>query len=519
MEEVPHLEQVAAHGGLSFASDAKLERFEFSVPDPIVEHLEKTSRVEGVDVPCILLSAFASVLHRYSGGLLDDWIRADAPQTLGDLAGHLSNDPSYRFDGEYFSKLFCVHDFPRDLGTPTIPECKILFVCDPWELESPQANVEGQIAPCSPSREARDATHDFSLRLFAQRKSESALQVKGSLVYRTQWWRHDRIERFVGHFLTLLSQATKDPDTILAKLPILTTREQRQLLVEFNDTACEYPREWCVHELFEQQVESTPDAVALVFEDQQLSYSELNARSNRLARYLRKQGVGEETPVGLCLDRSLDLVVSILGILKAGGTYVPLDADYPVKRLENMLELAELKHLVTQSQLHAKLPCTKRLDICIDQDAHEIACEDSSNLNLAYNPNRLAYIIFTSGSTGQPKGVMIEHRSLVNLLADMASRLNFSPGDSLLSVSTPCFDISLLEILLPLAAAGLVEVASRDAFSDVRVLINRLETKRFTWLFSTPSRLDLLLHGGWQGDPALNVLTGGEQLSQSLSVQ
>nr|MCE2753625.1 amino acid adenylation domain-containing protein [Pirellula sp.] len=519
LEPLAHSGQDGAFGDLAFSSDPTRDRFEFSVPYWIVEQLEKTSRLDGLDVSSVLLSAFAWVLHRYTGGLLDDWIRADAPQKFGDLARHFSNDPSFSFNGEYFSTQFSVHDFPSDFGASTIPECRISFVYDPWGTQAPQANAQGQNASWEHSREAHDATPDFSLRLFAERKSESTPQVKGSLVYRTQWWRHDRIERFVGHFQKLLSQATTDPDIVLAKLPILTMREQRQLLVEFNDTACEYPRELCVHELFEQQVERTPDAVALVFEDQQLSYNELNARANRLARYLRKHGVGEETPVGLCLERSLDLVVSILGILKAGGTYVPLDADYPVKRLENMLELAEVKHLVTQSQLDAKLPSTKRLDICIDRDANEIASEDSSNLDLAYNSNRLAYIIFTSGSTGQPKGVMIEHRSLVNLLADMASRLNFTQGDSLLSVSTPCFDISLLEILLPLAAAGLVEVASRDAFSDVRVLINRLESKRFTWLFSTPSRLDLLLHGGWQGDPALNVLTGGEQLSQSLSVQ
>jgi hypothetical protein len=120
-EEVPHPEQVGAHGDLSFASDATLDQFAFSVPDPIVEHLEKTSRVEGVDVPCMLLSAFVSVLHRYTGGLLDEWIRADTPQTFGDLARHFSNDPSYGSDGECFSKQFCVRDFPRDIGTPTIP--------------------------------------------------------------------------------------------------------------------------------------------------------------------------------------------------------------------------------------------------------------------------------------------------------------------------------------------------------------------------------------------------------------
>ncbi len=508
--------QDGAPSGLAFASDATLDRIEFSVPGPIVEQLEKTSRVEGVDASCMLLSAFALVLHRYTGGVLDEWIRADAPQTFGELARHLSSDPSCCSGGEFFSKLFCVSDFPRDMGTPTIPQCRMLFACDAWELESLRTIADGQTAPCSPSRESNDATHDFSLRLFVESKSDSAPQVKGSLIYRTQWWRRDRVERFVGHFLTLLSQATTDPDTVLAKLPILTTREQHQLLVEFNDTACEYPRELCVHELFEQQAERSPDAVVLVFEDQQLSYSELNARSNRLAHYLRKHGVGDQTPVGLCLERSLDLVVSILGILKAGGTYVPLDADYPVKRLESMLDLAQVEHLVTQSQLHAKLPSSKRQDIWVDRDEDEIASEDSSNLGLAYNSNRLAYIIFTSGSTGQPKGVMIEHRSLRNLLDDMRTQLRLSGGEHFICATNPTFDASVWELLTPLVSGCKLEVLSQATISDPVRLTNRLEKQNATHFQTTPSRWKILVQSGWQGASNLTALSGGESLSFQL---
>jgi non-ribosomal peptide synthetase component F len=148
--------------------------------------------------------------------------------------------------------------------------------------------------------------------------------------------------------------------------PILSEAERQRLLVEFNDTSRDYPRDARVHELFEQQVERTPDAVALVFEDQQLSYRELNERSNRLARYLQARGVTTQTPVGLCVERSLDLVVSILGIFKAGGTYVPLDAEYPARRLEYMLGFSGAKYLVTDSDLLAQVPATDRIDICID---------------------------------------------------------------------------------------------------------------------------------------------------------
>ena len=198
--------------------------------------------------------------------------------------------------------------------------------------------------------------------------------------------------------------------------PILSAAERQRLLVEFNDTSRDYPRGACVHELFEQQVERTPEAVALVFEDQQLTYRELNERSNRLARYLQARGVTTQTPVGLCVERSLDLVVSILGIFKAGGYYVPLDAEYPTQRLGNMLEVAKIEYLVTHSGLIGKLPRSPRLDICLDTEGDAIAKEASENLEIGQRSDQLAYVMFTSGSTGEPKGVMIEHRSIARLV-------------------------------------------------------------------------------------------------------
>jgi amino acid adenylation domain-containing protein len=353
----------------------------------------------------------------------------------------------------------------------------------------------------------------FDLEMYLRRDQGD---ISGTLNFSTDLFDLQSIERMAAQYVRLLESIVAQPNQKIGQFSILTDQERDRLLIEFNDTACEYPRELCVHELFEQQVERTPDAVALVFEDQQLSYSELNARANRLARYLRKHGVGEETPVGLCIERSLDLVVSILGILKAGGTYVPLDADYPVKRLENMLELAEVKHLVTQSQLDAKLPSTKRLDICIDRDANEIASEDSSNLDLAYNSNRLAYIIFTSGSTGQPKGVMIEHRSLSNLLYEMRKQLRLSGCEHFICATNPTFDASVWELLTPLVSGCKLEVLSQATISDPVRLAKRLETPNATHFQTTPSRWKMLVQSGWQGDSNLTALSGGESLSFQL---
>ncbi|MEI6527433.1 MAG: condensation domain-containing protein, partial [Planctomycetota bacterium] len=337
-------------------------------------------------------------------------------------------------------------------------------------------------------------------------------RIEGDLAYSTDLFDRQSIERMAAQYVRLLESIVAQPDQKIDRFSILTDQERERLLVEFNDTASEYPRELCVHELFEEQVERTPDAVALVFEEQQLTYSELNARSNRLARYLRKHGVGDQTPVGLCLERSLDLVVSILGILKAGGTYVPLDADYPVQRLENMLELAEVEHLVTQSQLHDRLPSTKRQDILVDRDADEIASEDSSNLDLAYKSNRLAYIMFTSGSTGEPKGVMIEHRSIVRLVCHV-QYARFGSDRVFVLLAPVSFDASTFELWGALLHGGRLVIPSQ-ALHDANLLRQLIVGNNVTTLWLTASLFNQIVDQDPQALLGLDeLLIGGEALS------
>jgi amino acid adenylation domain-containing protein len=208
-----------------------------------------------------------------------------------------------------------------------------------------------------------------------------------------------------------------------------------------------------------------------------------------------------------------------LGIFKAGGTYVPLDAEYPARRLEYMLGFSGAKYLVTHSDLLAQVPATDRIDICIDKECSLIDEQIASNLRRNSPSNSSAYVVFTSGTSGEPKGVLVGHRSLVNLLVDMVWRLGFHPGDALLSVTTPCFDISLLEFLLPLVAGGSIEIANRNTAADPWALKFHLQTNKFEWLFSTPSRLGLLLQEGWAGAEELTILTGGEQLADKLAFQ
>jgi len=319
-----------------------------------------------------------------------------------------------------------------------------------------------------------------------------------------------------------------------------TQQEYHHLLVDWNSTATEYPDSQCIHQLFEAQVKRTPDAVAVVFEEQQLTYAELNAKANQLAHYLQGLGVGPEVLVGLCIERSLDMVIAMLGILKAGGAYVPLDPAYPAERLFFMLEDAQLSIVVTQQSLGieqferrqkaegrgqkvliegaTEVIQPKNLTlVCLDRDWENIEQQDIVNPLSEFNPNNLAYIIYTSGSTGKPKGVQIAHRSVVNLLHAIATCPGLSRRDRMLAVTTICFDVSVPEIYGPLTVGGRVVIASREATKDPAQLIELLSLQSTTIMSATPATWRMLLEAGWEGSKELKIICTGESLSRELS--
>src|SRR5438874_1501398 len=226
----------------------------------------------------------------------------------------------------------------------------------------------------------------------------------------------ETIERLMGHFQNLLDGIVANPERNISELPLLSEAERRKLLVEWNDTRTDYPANKCIQELFEQQVERTPDAVALICDDRRLSYRELNSQANRLARYLRKHGVVADKRVAICMQRSPEMIVALLAILKAGGTYVPLDPEYPQARLEFMLEDARTSALVTERALLKDLPARALETICVDDLSAELACESADNPEIKTTADSLAYVIYTSGSTGKPKGVAVMHRNVVRLV-------------------------------------------------------------------------------------------------------
>ncbi len=327
------------------------------------------------------------------------------------------------------------------------------------------------------------------------------------------------ITRMLGHFQTLLEGMATNPKSLLKDLPLLTKGEEHQLLIEWNDTQAEYSHEKCIHQLFEEQVERTPDAVAVVFEDEQLTYRELNQRANQIAHYLRRLGVEPEVLVGICMERSPLMLVGLLGILKAGGAYVPLDPAYPGDRSCFMLEDAKVSVLLTESKLVTSLPEYPGKLICLDADWGEIVRENPCNPTNEATSENLAYAIYTSGSTGQPKGVEILHGALLNFLSAMRLNPGLCQTDILLSVTTLSFDIAALELYLPLIVGARLVLVSRDVAADGTQLLQRLIDSGATVMQATPATWRLLLAAGWQGCEHLKILCGGEALDAGLASQ
>jgi amino acid adenylation domain-containing protein len=357
-------------------------------------------------------------------------------------------------------------------------------------------------------------TSKFDLSLFV---TDSSDEIWLEAEYNTDLFDDDRIARMFGHYQRLLEAVAADPDHRLAELPLLMESERRQLS-EWNATGATYPSDMCIHQLFESQVERTPDAVAVVFGESKVTYRELNERSNQLAHHLRKLGVKADMPVGICAERSIEMIVGVLGILKAGGAYVPLDPGYPRERLAFMLRDSRVTLLVTQAKLRQSLPGDCHI-LCVDTDWPGIAEEESSDPDYDLSADNLAYVIYTSGSTGQPKGIEIANRSVVNLLCSMRKKPGLTVDDTLVALTTLSFDIAALELFLPLCVGAKLVIASREFASDGALLLKLLLDSGATVIQATPITFRLLIEAGWKGEPAMKVLCGGEALSRELADQ
>jgi surfactin family lipopeptide synthetase A len=511
--------------------------YSLNLPKALIEALKELGRHEGVTLFTVLVAAFQTLLYRYTGQ--DDLLigTVTAGRTRGEtealigffattvvLRTDLSGNPTFR---ELLKRVRQVilaarahQDLPfeyvvkelqpeRQLGQN--PLFQVMLALEPplpalpsgWTLTQTEMDVEL-------------GTSRFDLYLELDIGPEGLI---GRLEYSIDLFDRTTIARMVGHWQTLLEGSVADPTRHLSELPLLTEKEHHQFLVEWNATQAAYPRDKCIHQLFETQVERTPDAVAAVFGKEHLTYRELNSKANQLAHYLQKLGVGPEVLVGLCVERSLEMVVGLLGILKAGGAYVPLDPAFPSKRISFMLEDAQAPVLVTQQHLLSQLPAHGTKAVCLDADAAVLAQQGEDNPRSELTSDELAYVIYTSGSTGRPKGVQILHRAVVNFLLSMREQPGLTAEDSWLAITTLSFDIAALELFLPLLVGARLIVASRDTAADGAALAETLTRAGVTVMQATPITWRLLLAAGWQGNPDLKILCGGEALPQDLAQQ
>jgi amino acid adenylation domain-containing protein len=356
----------------------------------------------------------------------------------------------------------------------------------------------------------------FDLTLFLTDMGE---EIWAEMEYSTDLFDTASIKRMFGHYQTILEAVAADPDHRVSELPLLAEAERRQALVEWNNTKVDYPACASIHEPFEAWAARTPDRVAVVFERQAFSYGELNRRADQLAYHLRSLGAGPNVLVGLCVKRSLDMVVGLLGILKAGAAYVPMDPSYPKERLQYILEDSKASVVLTQESLVEGLPGFAGRVICLDKDWAKIAGESAGYLGGPVNPEDLAYVLFTSGSTGRPKGVEISHRAVINFLNSMREVPGISEQDTLLSVTTLSFDIFGLEIWLPLTSGAKVVIAPEELTRDGRALAALMRQSGATVVQATPSTWRLLSGSGWEGNPHLKIMCGGEAWPSELAEQ
>ncbi|MEG4417921.1 amino acid adenylation domain-containing protein [Microcoleus sp. LAD1_D5] len=444
--------------------------------------LKNLSQREDVTLFMTLLAAFKALLYRYTGRTdllvgspIANRNRAEIEGLIGVFVNTLvlrtdvSGDPTFRellqrlrevTLGAYahqdlpFEKL--VEELQPERSLSYNPVFQVMFQLRNNPM--PPLDLSGLTLSLL-EVETNTTQCDLSLDL-----EEVGERLQASVEYSTDLFDRATITRMLGHLQTLLEGIAANPEQRLWSLPLLTAAEKQQLL-QWNNTFAQYPQDKCIHQLFEEAVSLSPDAVAVVFEGEELSYRELNARANQLARHLRSLGVKPEVLVGICVDRSPLMVIALLGILKAGGAYVPLDPNYPKERLAFMLEDSSVQVLLAQEKLLEKLPPHSARVVCLDSGWEEIAFYSSENPRSGVKPENLAYVIYTSGSTGKPKGVLIEHRSLVNYTTAAIAEYGIEKRDRVLQFASISFDASAEEIY-PCLTSGATLVLRTDSMLD-----------------------------------------------------
>jgi amino acid adenylation domain-containing protein len=511
---------------------------ELTVDQPLVRRLRELARDQSVSLFMVLLAGFKTLLHRYTG--VEDLV-VGVPvsgrnhEEIASLLGFFSNTLALRSDlsgDPTFAELLS-----RVKATTLeaqvyqeLPFEKLVEVLNPQRAQSHsplfQVLLGFDVAPPEPPSLAGHVLSQlpvpgwewsrFDLSIVLREVPDGSL--RATVEYASDLFDAATIGRLVGQLRTLLAAAAADPHARLSELPILTQAERHQVLTEWNSTSRPYDGS-CLHELFSAQAARTPDAIAVTAGAARITYAELERQSNRLARELQRHGIGPRAPVGICVQRSIELVIALLGSLKSGAAYVPIEPSYPPQRQELMLADAGARVLITQDRFLGVIDPRGASVISIDGDEARIRAHSADRLQTESDPEQIAYVIYTSGSTGQPKGVEIRHRSVANLIAHMRERPGIGPQDVLANLTTPAFDLSVPDWYLPLTTGARIVIIPREATLDGVELADWLARTGATFVQATPTTWQLLVDAGWKGSPTLKIVCGGEALPRALADQ
>jgi amino acid adenylation domain-containing protein len=500
---------------------------EVEFPPELTDRLKALSAAQGVTLFMTLLAGFSAVLYRYTGqeDILVGGIASTRRQPgLERLIGCFINLVALRTrpaagvsfrdhlaqTRETVLNGFVAGDVPFDQVVRAVQPKREPSV---HPLVQAVLSLETSDAKIGEAWEATylDGSSGTSKFDIALSLHEHPDRIVGGLVYSTDLFDTATMQRLIGHWINLLEGAAADPDCPLGELPLLSADETRQVLVDWNRTKREFPN-LSLYELFAAQAAKAPDATAVVFRDRAWTYRELLEAAGRIATALRGQGVGRDTLVGLCVERSFEMMAGLLGVLQAGAAYLPLDPAFPPARLALMLDDGKPPVVLTQRSLLSALP---------DTDARIVLCEEctgpAASAAIHVGGDDLAYVLYTSGSTGRPNGVAVPQRAVVNLLTSMQREPGFTSQDALLAVTTLSFDIAALELFLPLISGGRVILADRETAMDPLRLAALIGDSLCTMIQATPATWRGLSETGWQGNPGLTLLCGGEALPRELA--
>lgn len=509
--------------------------YTFSIPAELAKQLRQLSREHEATMFMTLLSGYVSLLYRYTQQediLIGTPIANRHYRETEPLIGCFVNTLVLRtlvVDNPGFDQLlaqvkrvtleaFEHQDLPLDLLVDSLklernlshsPLFQVMFA---WQDE-PVSSINLADLTITPIASV-EVTSKFDLTLSMENSEDGLL---GVWEYNTDLFSEATIKRMTGHLQKLLQSIVADPHQSIARLPMLTNEEQHQLRQAWNSTTLHYPPTHCLHHLFEKQVARFPEKVAMIYEEQQLTYQALNAAANQLAHYLQNCGVGPETLVGICVERSLNMAIGLLGILKAGGAYVPIDPVYPAERISFMIADAQVPVLLTQTEIAAKLPPCEAHTICLDADWAEIATESKENIAVAVSPDNLAYVIYTSGSTGKPKGTLVTHYNVTRLFDATKRWYHFSEQDVWSLFHSFAFDFSVWEFWGALLYGGQLVIVPYWVSRSPEAFYELICAQQVTVLNQTPSAFRQLIQAENQlaEIPKLNlrlVIFGGEAL-------